>query len=47
MTSKRAKNLILNVVTNPFNMIVLICLACLIGLIDHFPVYSDIRTEKA
>ncbi|MDE7034960.1 MAG: ABC transporter permease subunit, partial [Eubacteriales bacterium] len=33
MTSKRAKNLILNVVTNPFNMIVLICLACLIGLI--------------
>ena len=33
MTSKRAKNLFLNVVTNPFNMIVLICLICLIGLI--------------
>lgn len=33
MTAKRAKNLILNVVTNPFNMIVLICLVCLVGLI--------------
>ena len=33
MTAKRVKNLILNVVTNPFNMIVLICLVCLVGLI--------------
>ena len=43
MTAKRLKNLILNVVTNPFNLIVLISLVMLICLVA-VPLVSVLKT---